>query len=333
MNVYLIKPSEGISYNITQAVESVTWSGSVFSAGRTAEISYVNAPMDKSVNIPRIAMGDFLALEDESTQDNPEIFYGQFFGIERSSDTGTISYTAFDMMKNLLESTGKYNFKNITPEAVAAQVCADIQVPVGNLAATGINIQSMLCDSIAYYDIIMGAYTRAYKMTGKKYLPMVWRRKFCVYEAVYEVSNFVLSDELNITQASISESMGSIKNKIVILDNTGNQIGEITDNDSMNSYGTFQEIYEQEEGVDALTAAKQLLKTLPEQEISVSVIGDLNCQSGYAVTVQDSATGLTGRYWIKSDKHIWKDGIYTMDLELSFEKLMDEVEIEEEVTT
>ena len=42
-------------------------------------------------------------------------------------------------MKCLLESTGKYNFKNVTPEAEAAQVCADVQMPVGELAATGIN--------------------------------------------------------------------------------------------------------------------------------------------------------------------------------------------------
>ena len=59
-------------------------------------------------------------------------------------------------MKCLLESTGKYNFKNVTPEAVAAQVCADVQMPVGELAATGINIKSMLCNDKAIYDIIIG---------------------------------------------------------------------------------------------------------------------------------------------------------------------------------
>ena len=48
------------------------------------------------------------------------------------------------------------------------------------------------------------------------------------------------------------------------------------------------------------------------------------------MTVKDAATGLSGKYWIKSDKHTWQGGAYTMELELSFEQLMDEKEIETE---
>ena len=39
---------------------------------------------------------------------------------------------------------------------------------------------------------------------------------------------------------------------------------------------------------------------------------------------------MSGLYWIKSDKHIWSEDAYTMELELTFDKLMDETEIETE---
>ena len=37
-------------------------------------------------------------------------------------------------------------------------------------------------------------------------------------------------------------------------------------------------------------------------------------------------TGLSGKYWISSDKHTWENGSYTMELELTFDSIMNEVE-------
>lgn len=323
MNVKLTKHNDPRVYDITQAVESIVWEGSGLSAGRSTEISFINAPYDHSVSLPQIATGDYISLEE-----GKELYFGQLFGIEKSSSTGTITYPSYDMMKNLLESTGRYNFKNIAPEEITRRVCGDIQIPIGELAQTGINIKSMLCNGTAYYDIIMGAYTQAYRMTGKKYFPMIWNRKMNVYEANWIVGNYVISDDMNLTSVSISETMDSIKNKVKIYDEKGNQIGEVKDDESIKTFGVFQEIYESESGVDPNAAARNLLKVKPDQSMTIEVIGDINCLSCYGVTVKDAATGLQGRYWILSDKHTWKDGIHTMELELSFDRLMDKKDIE-----
>lgn len=326
MIVQLIKPEQNSIYDISDVIESVSWSGSILSAGRSLEFSILNNPYDPDLKIPVVSVGDYISFLIEAE----ELFYGQIFSIERSTSIGTITYTAYDMMKNLLESTGKYNFKNTTPEAITAQVLADIQVPYSYLEPTGINIKSMLCDSKTYYDIIMGAYTQAYKVTGNRYLPMIWQRAFGVWLAVYTVGNFVLSDDLNMTATSISETLDGITNKIRIYDDKGKQVGEVKDDSSLQKFGTFQDIYTAEKGVDSTMAAKNMLKVNPEQTISLSAIGDKNCLSGYSVTVKDTATGLSGKYWIKTDKHTWQNGTYLMELELSFEQLMDEKEIDEE---
>lgn len=152
MTLQLIKPDQNIVYDISDAVESVTWSGSILSAGRSVKFAILNNPYDSGLKIPAVCVGDYISF----LIGTEELFYGQIFSIERSTAIETITYTAYDMMKNLLESNGRYNFKNTTPEAIAAQVLADIQVPYNHLEPTGINIKSMICDSKAFYDIIMG---------------------------------------------------------------------------------------------------------------------------------------------------------------------------------
>lgn len=326
MTVELIK-QPGESYNITKAVTKVEWSGSASSAPRQLSLDYVNAPFD-NFGLPEIATGDFVSF----SHDGEEVFYGQFFGSERSSAVGTITFTAYDMMKNLIESTGQYNFKNVTPEAVAQQVCREAQIPIRFVYPTGINIPSMLCDQMTFYDIIMAAYTKAHRITGLKFFPMIYKRGFSVYRSWWSVANFVLSDRRNLTSASITETLDKVVNKVKIYDDKGKQIGEVKDDNSLKTYGTFQAIYKQEKDIDATTAAKNLLSTNPQQTIKISAVGDANCLSCYFVIVQDAGTGLAGKYWISSDKHTWENGAYTMDLELTFDSIFSAVESTQEET-
>ena len=326
MKIKLIKDT-GVIYDITNACSKITWKGSASEAARSVDFDYINAPYDKTISLPGIATGDYISLED--TREG-EIFFGQIFGVEKSSQTGTITFTAYDMMKHLLESTGQYNFKNLTAEAITSQVCADIQVPIRHLHPTGVNIASMICDKMKMYDIVMAAYTKAHKITGDKYFAMIYKRGLGVYKTEWAVKGFVLSESTNIYSSSISESMDDIKNKVLIFDYKVKQIGEVKDDGSVKKFGVFQEIYMQEEGIDATTGAKNLLKVKPVQSIKIAAIGDINCLSCYFVEVKDTATGLSGKYWISSDSHTFENGIHKMELELRFDSLMDEKEAQEE---
>lgn len=326
MKINLIKDT-GVIYNITNAVSRIVWKGSASEAARSVDFDYINAPYDNTVNLPNIATGDYITLEDVK---EGEIFFGQIFGIEKSSQTGTISFTAYDMMKHLLESTGQYNFKNLTAEAIVAQVCADIQVPIRHLHPTGVNISSMICDKMKMYDIVMAAYTKAHHITGDKYFAMIYKRGLGVYKTEWAVKGFTLSENSNIFSSSISESMDEIKNKILIFDDKGKQIGEVKDDESLKKFGVFQEIYSKEEGVDPTTGANNLLKIKPSQSIKISAIGDINCLSCYFVEVKDTATGLSGKYWISSDTHTFENGTYKMELELRFDSLMDTKDVKDE---
>ena len=321
MKINLIKDT-GVIYDISEACTRIIWKGSASEASRSVDFDYINAPYDKTVNLPSIATGDYISLEDSR---EGEIFFGQIFGVEKSSQTGTITFTAYDMMKHLLESTGQYNFKNLTAEAIASQVCADIQVPIRHLHPTGVNIASMICDKMKMYDIVMAAYTKAHKIFA-----MIYKRGLGVYKTEWAVKGFTLSENSNIYASSISERMEDIKNKVLIFDDKGKQIGEVKDDGSVKKFGIFQEIYSKEEGIDPTTGAKNLLKVKPTQAIKISAIGDINCLSCYFVEVKDTATGLSGKYWISSDSHTFENGVHKMELELKFDSLMDTKDIKED---
>ena len=333
MNVILYKHSTGQQYDITGACSTVSWKGSASAACRTLEFTYVNDPYDPTIQIPQVSTGDLVSLIDDT---EGEVFYGQIFGTEKSSDIGTITYTATDGMKHLIESKGQYNFRNITPEAITQQVCADVQFPirmvgdVPSIYETGVNIESMICDQMSLYDIIMAAYTKAHKITGDKYFAMIYKRGLGVYKSEWIVSGFTLSDQSNITKSSIAETLDNVVNRVKVYDANGQQIGEVSDDDSAAIYGIYQEIYKQEDGVDPTTAAQGMLKTLPTQTIKISAVGDINCLSCYYVMLHDAVTGLSGRYWISSDSHSWSNGIHMMDLDLTFDAIMDTKEVQEQ---
>ena len=324
MKLTLIKKT-GSLYDITNAVTKIEWSGSASSAARQLVFDYVNAPYD-NFGLPSVSTGDMVTFEYGS---EGEVFYGQIFGTEKSSAVGTISYTAYDMMKNLLESQGQYNFKNLPAETIAKMVCDDAQIPIRFLYPTGVNVASLICDDMSLYDIIMAAYTKVHKITGEKFFPMIYKRGLGVYKTHWVVKGLTLSDDDNLVETSMTETMDSIVNKVKIYDDNGAQIGEVKDDNSLSLYGTYQQIYKKEKDVDPTTAAKTKLNVQPSQTIKVKCIGDINCLSCYYVSVNDTVINAVGKYWIKSDKHTWENGSYTMELDLAFEAVMDVKEVEE----
>lgn len=310
--------------DITQAVTRANWSGSVSQAARSAEIEVINAPNDKIVKAFRlnIGAGDIIKLkEDEKT-----IFIGEVQSTKKRSETGTISYTCYDLLNHLLRSTGNYNFRNVTAEKITQMVCADLDIKTGAIAATKTAISKMIIDGDAYYDIIMKAYTKAAKKTAKKYICRMDGTKLCVVEKGKIVKNFMLAEEYNITNAEQEETIENMVNVVKIYDEKGKQIGEVKNDKWIEKYGIYQEIYKKEKGVNATNAAKSMLQGV-EKRITVDGIdGNLDCIAGNGVQVYDRATKLNGLFWIDSDTHTWENGIHTMSLELNFKNIMDSKE-------
>ena len=153
--------------DITQLISNYTWSGDYKQAARTLEFGVAVSPHDYYLPKHYIALGDMIKLLDDKDK---ELFQGYVFTKEKSISGTTMSVTTYDGLIYLLKSKGTYNFKNMSPEQITKKVCGDFGISVGNLASTGIILNS-ISDGESIYSIIMTSYTLASKRNGKKYIP------------------------------------------------------------------------------------------------------------------------------------------------------------------
>ena len=315
------KKSNGKTYNITNCVGTVTWSGSTEQAAREADITVLNAPNDPNITALKLnlAVGDIIKLYEGKEN----IFYGEIQTSEKKSEIGTITYKARDLMDHLLRINDRYNFKNKTAEAIAKSICKKYKIATGTVTATKKQIKKLIIEDNSLYDIIMIAYTKAAKMTGKKYMAYMKGSKFCVKVKGTVVSDYTLDEYKNITSASYEETIENMVDQVKIFTEKGKQVGVVKNAKHIKRYGTYQSTYTKEKGVNANTAAKNMLNGI-EKKVNVEAInGNIKCVAGDGIKVYDAATGLNGLFWISNDTHTWEGGQHKMSLELTFKNIMD----------
>lgn len=313
--------------DITEVVGSVSWGGSVSQVARTAEITVLNAPDDENIEKLKlnIGAGDTIKLYENGEN----IFLGEVQTPEKLSQYGTVTYSCTDLLNHLLKSTGVYNFENTTAEDITRKVCADFEIETGEIAASKAPIKKLIIDGSTIYDIIMQAYTKASRQTGELYICRMIGSKLSVEVKGTEIQTLVLADEYNIINSTYQETIENMVNIVKIYDDTGRQIGEVKQDEWIQKYGIYQQIYKKEKGINEITAATNMFVGI-EKKVSLDGLdGVLNCIAGNAVEVQDKATGLNGIFWIDADTHTWENGTHIMNLDLNFKNLMDTKESEE----
>ena len=321
MKIIWTKKKDGSEKNITNVVGSTTWGGSIEQAAREATITVLNAPNDSNITKLKlnIAPGDILKLYEGDTL----IFYGEVQTSEKRDEIGTVSYKARDLLDHLLRINHKQKFKNKTAEAITKELCKKYGITTGSIVATKKVIKKLIIDDSSLYDIIMTAYTKASRSTGKKYMAYMSGKKLCVKAKGATVSNYELDEYKNLSEASYEETIENMVDQVKIYNDKGKQVGVVKNAAHIKRYGIYQSVYTKEKGVNAQTAAKNMLNGI-EKKVNVSTIdGNIKCISGNAVKVTDTATGLKGIFWIQNDSHTWESGRHTMNLELSFKNIMD----------
>ena len=316
--------------NISGFVTGVTWTGSAKQAARTVAFSVAYSPNDKKVKNLNIKLGDKIIFYP-GYPDNKKIkFIGIVTQIERKSEIGELQYTATDGMMHLLRSSGTYRITNKTPEKITQMICKDVKVKTGSIAKTKIPISKIFFQERPYYEIIMAAYTKAYRKNKKKYIAQMNGDKLEVIQKGKIIPNFHIRQGERITDSSYTEDLESMVNRVYIYDSNNNKIGSVSNSNWVKKYGVFQNTISADSG-NGKTEAKAELQGI-NKTASLTMIGDYRCVSGLGVIIEDSRTGLKGKFWIENDSHEWSNGVYTTTLELAFKNVMDIQEEDQEQT-
>ena len=322
----IYQKNNGEKLDITNLLETITWSGDYKSCARKLEFSLIQSVTD--INIPKVdipLMSLIIFYED-----NTELFRGFVYEREKSSDN-TISFLCYDYCAKLNDIKVSYNIKDETASSIYNKFLTEYKLNKGDIAQATTKIKKVFLGTTAY-DMIMTAYTEESKKTGKKYMVYSKGDKFCSSEKGNVKLNLAFEEGKNILSSNFKETVSDMVNKVIIVDENGNKKSEVKNDDWLKTYGLFQEVYKQEEGKDANSEAKAMLSGV-EQTCSLSGFGDTTCITGYGVQVKDTYTGLVGLFYIDSDSHTWEGGNYTIDLELNFKNMMNEVEVGQDEQT
>ena len=229
-------------------------------------------------------------------------------------------------MHYFIRSKGSYNFKNTTPENVTKKICGDLLVLTTDVYKTKTHVKSLLFESELYYSMIVTAYNEASRKMSAKcppvFMPIMKGSRLSVI-VKGKSSGITLDGEKDIISSAYSQSTDEMVTRVVILNKNGKKSGVLEHAKNLKKYGVYQDVYKKEEDKNAKDAARQLLYGIT-REASVESLGHIQCVAGYSVKIKDKASGLTGTFYIESDRHTWKDGIHTMELTLKFSNELEE---------
>jgi hypothetical protein len=310
------------SYDISEVVESITWSGDTKQVSR--KIEFTIAQKDADQNFPKISIqeGNEAILKNDAGE---VIFGGVIFDIDKIASSGSKKFLAYDLMFYVNHSSVSKEFDG-QPEEITVQICEELDIPVGRLAKTGMKIY-MPCLGDAAYKAIMMAYTAASKKNGKKYIPLMQNiNQLAVVEKGLPCG-VILDGNYNLTDANYKSTLQGLVNKVLITDENGNVVNVVEDTASQSQYGTVQTVHKQEEDTDATEEANRLLTSL-EESASAIAVSDTRAISGYSIIIREPQTSLCGQFYIESDSHTFINGKAEMQLTLAFKNLMDEQEVQ-----
>ena len=325
----IYQKTNGEKLDITNLLTDITWSGDYKSCARKLEFSLISSATD--INIPKVdipLMSMILFYED-----NNELFRGFVYEREKSSDN-SMSFLCYDYCAKLNDIKVSYNIKNESASSIYNKVLSEYGLNKGDIVGASTPIKKVFLGTTAN-DMIMTAYSEEAKKTGKKYMVYSKGDKFYSSEKGNVKLKLSFEEGKNILSSNFKESVSGMVNKVLIVDDNGNKSSEVVNDEWLKTYGLFQEVYKKEENKDANAEAKAMLNGI-EQSCSLSGFGDTTCITGCGVQVKDTNTGLVGLFYIDSDSHSWSGGSYTIDLELNFKNMMNEVEAgqdEKEETT
>jgi hypothetical protein len=316
MNYKLINQQPAGIFDITPLVESISWGGDIRQAARKMDISLIHSRDDNQPKyIPPLAT--WLMLKN----DEREILRTVPFSTAVDT-SGTLKVTSYTHAIYMLKSRHTAKFKSMTADAIIRQLCKAFGINVGTIPSTGVTLDKLILRNQTIWDMCVIALTETTERNGKKYQIRFDQGKLNVIEKAQQTVRWLITQGSNLMNASYSESIEDMRNRIVVVGDKDKVLARVEDVDLIRQYGLLQELKQQNDikSGEARNIAKNVLKELGRvfREANIECLGLDDVEAGTAVEVEEKLTGLTGTFYVDTDEHVWQNGHHTMRLKLNW---------------
>lgn len=304
--------------DISRLVRAVTWSGSRINVARKLEVDFTQDDRDPQCPVINFDNGYTVIATDENGN---SFFEGNIYRYKRSRAESNVHFICFDHLHVMKVSSMTKEYKNALPEDIAREMCQQLGVMAGDIAATGVPV-SFLANNKSGYQIIMMAYSEANKKNEKLYQPIMNGAKLDVIEKGTLIENLMLDSRINMSDSEYEESIEKLINQVALSDEQGNIISYESQSESIQKYSMFQTVLKTDPNKDMKKEVEAIFKNHKvERSGYITAIGDYRAISSYSIQVTDGL--FNGQFWIKQDTHTFKEGCHEMKLELEFENEMN----------
>lgn len=292
--------------DITNYIETISWSGDENQLARKVTISYLYAPGARKASVAAVRKGDRLVLSEGGI-----LFDGIVVTEERTENSIRMQNTAYDYAWYLRsKALGVYKG---SPGEVVSQVCAENGIPCGSIYDPGGEAEVISTGEKSISQVIRDAYE------GHDVHIYMEGQRLCTERYGDVLAGTVTGDD-SVTDGSYKSSIENIVNRVVLLDAHEEPAGEIEN--GLSRYGVIREAYKITGGEkDYIREAQKLLKGI-EDSGKITVVGNPQLRTGRAVICEKAGTRIRGRFTIISDSHSIQDASYITALGLRFHEVV-----------
>lgn len=299
----------------TPLVQSLRWSGSWRDCARQLSLSALPQALAELGGAVQLTLG------------GENRFSGRIMDRQRDSLGQTLELTALDNGHYLKKNSTYRAVRNQTPEAVTRELCGQYGIPAGRLAATGVKLSRNFLGS-SLYQVIQTMYTLAGEQNGKKYQIRFRGNSLEVAEKALGTESLRLVPGSNLLSCQSRDSIQDMVNSVAVYSDEYQRIQTYSSPEGFAAlYGLMEKAIKASSHESPEKAARALLE---ENGISTTItadcLGNVKLVTGNTVAVHEPVTGTDGLFWVQSDQHSWKNGIYRTKVTLDFRNLMDKQE-------
>lgn len=313
----LVVVKGGDTYDMSELVSSVKWSGRKGSAARSLAVTFID---DDGYGHDRTGIDVEAGHQCIFYWKDKELFRGMFMRQEQSAKK-TITATAYDNGIYLANNKDTFNYTGKTASAIFKDCCARFGLPCGAVADTGYAIPELPKPKTTAWDVICDALSLTYKATGIRYYPVCAAGKLSLIERRQNILQWAIETGVNLTEYTQTKSIESVKTRIKLLSKEGDVLAEASDAALEKKVGVFQDVAQIQ---DEMTAAQltELVKTTleennkPARALSVSALGIPDVITGVGVFVRIKGLEVAKSYYVEEDVHTFDGNYHGMTLKL-----------------
>lgn len=309
-------------WDVSELVIDATASGSKSECARRLSIQLLQSAVDEKIPEVKVQAGSQL----QFTADN-YAFFGVVTSVTKATSGGKLGIKASDFGIYVKRNSVTQKIKNASPQTAAESLCKRFGIKIGYLEPCSTAFSRNFVNS-SLYSAIMTGYTMDSKKTSIQYQMRFIDGLMCVVERG-AIIGCVIEPEVNLISATYSESIENAVNRVDLYDRNG-ILKDSVEGDT--SYGVMAQSITLSKEHD-LDYARSIIeeRKMERSANPLQILGCAECITGNAVLVYEPYTGLYGKFYIDSDTHRWKEGVYTTTLSLNYENSMDEQEAGSEI--